>query len=411
MTQHNETRGALTNGTRELTMTDRNFVYAGNGFISDENFDFDAALRVSGDFVGDDKDNYCRMIVTALNAVPSLPAGDGLTDLRDRIEAAIEAVEDQDNHAALAILRTILAAHRQPDAPPNPPVIDTAPMYKALDESRLALLAVNSAASQKAIAMIDAILNCAPRQPGEVGAGVLTGWKLVPTFPTRQMVADARVALGDNADVTDALIAAIAAAPTASAQQDEREAFERWVSTVWRPDDGAELLKREFPRMAFAAWQARADNAGPISRVYICPEADVECSKCGNLDVPLCATQQVQADAGAVAEGYGATDFGYTFAGIELAEGDKRLMSMLVKAFGTDHPAVDDMAALLFRARPAAESDKRDAERYRWLRDNVHNESSLWDVHGPDEFTMGVDDLNTAIDAAMSREQSGGEPK
>lgn len=38
----------------------------------------------------------------------------GLTDLDERIKAAIEAVEDQDNHAALAILRTILAAPRQP---------------------------------------------------------------------------------------------------------------------------------------------------------------------------------------------------------------------------------------------------------------------------------------------------------
>lgn len=49
---------------------------------------------------------------------------------------------------------------------------------------------------------------------------------------------------------------------------------------------------------------------------------------------------------------YGATDFGYTFAGIELSDGAKRLMSMLVRAFGTDHPAVDDMTAILFAASP-----------------------------------------------------------
>lgn len=35
-----------------------------------------------------------------------------LTDFDERINAAIEAVEDQDNHAALAILRTMLAQHQ-----------------------------------------------------------------------------------------------------------------------------------------------------------------------------------------------------------------------------------------------------------------------------------------------------------
>jgi hypothetical protein len=34
----------------------------------------------------------------------------------------------------------------------------------------------------------------------------------------------------------------------------EREDFEKWVTTVWRPDDGEELLKKEFPRFAFAAY-------------------------------------------------------------------------------------------------------------------------------------------------------------
>lgn len=38
----------------------------------------------------------------------------------------------------------------------------------------------------------------------------------------------------------------------------EREAFEKWVTEVWRPDDGKKLLEKEFPRFAFAAWQARA---------------------------------------------------------------------------------------------------------------------------------------------------------
>ncbi len=45
---------------------------------------------------------------------------------------------------------------------------------------------------------------------------------------------------------------------------DERAAFEAWVTTKWRPDDGAQLLAREFPRFAFAAWQARAALAATV---------------------------------------------------------------------------------------------------------------------------------------------------
>lgn len=36
----------------------------------------------------------------------------------------------------------------------------------------------------------------------------------------------------------------------------DRESFVHWVSTEWRPDDGAELLEKDWPRFAFAAWQA-----------------------------------------------------------------------------------------------------------------------------------------------------------
>jgi hypothetical protein len=32
--------------------------------------------------------------------------------------------------------------------------------------------------------------------------------------------------------------------------------FKKWVTTVWRPDDGAELLNREWPKFAFAAFEA-----------------------------------------------------------------------------------------------------------------------------------------------------------
>ncbi|PXX41133.1 MULTISPECIES: hypothetical protein [Burkholderia] len=36
----------------------------------------------------------------------------------------------------------------------------------------------------------------------------------------------------------------------------EREEFVNWVATEWRPDDGAELVEKDWPRFAFAAFQA-----------------------------------------------------------------------------------------------------------------------------------------------------------
>ena len=36
----------------------------------------------------------------------------------------------------------------------------------------------------------------------------------------------------------------------------DRESFVHWVSTEWRPDDGAELLEKDWPRFAFAVCQA-----------------------------------------------------------------------------------------------------------------------------------------------------------
>ena len=50
---------------------------------------------------------------------------------------------------------------------------------------------------------------------------------------------------------------------------------------------------------------------------------------------------------------YGATDFGWSFAGMSLADGDKRLMALIVHALGSDHPAVADLVALIFRAAHA----------------------------------------------------------
>lgn len=47
---------------------------------------------------------------------------------------------------------------------------------------------------------------------------------------------------------------------------------------------------------------------------------------------------------------YGSTDCA-TFAGLPMTDGDKRLSAMLTQAFGTDHPAIHDLVALLFAAR------------------------------------------------------------
>ena len=57
----------FTNGDRAMTMEGRTFTVESNGFILDNNFDFDAGLQVSGDFVGKEKAQYAQMIADALN--------------------------------------------------------------------------------------------------------------------------------------------------------------------------------------------------------------------------------------------------------------------------------------------------------------------------------------------------------
>ncbi len=56
-----------TNTERHMTMEDRFFTADEDGFITDNNFDFDAAMHVSGDFVDNEKALYAQMIVSALN--------------------------------------------------------------------------------------------------------------------------------------------------------------------------------------------------------------------------------------------------------------------------------------------------------------------------------------------------------
>ncbi|AOZ06798.1 hypothetical protein [Cupriavidus malaysiensis] len=80
-------------------------------------------------------------------------------------------------------------------------------------------------------------------------------------------------------------------------------------------------------------------------------------------DVAAFIEREAEPAALPAADGYGDTEFGYTFVGIDLEEGDKRLMAMLVRALGTDHPAIDDMTALLFRSRALALSPDSAAAR------------------------------------------------
>jgi hypothetical protein len=73
------------------------------------------------------------------------------------------------------------------------------------------------------------------------------------------------------------------------------------------------------------------------------------------------------AQTAGLSDGYGKTAFGFTFAGVDLTDGDKRLAALMVRALGTDHPAMDDFVSLVFRARPshasrAALAASRDAE-------------------------------------------------
>lgn len=60
----------FTNGDRKMTMKGRTFTVEGDDFIIDNNFDFDAGLKVSGDFVDGEKRQYAEMIAAALNSLP-----------------------------------------------------------------------------------------------------------------------------------------------------------------------------------------------------------------------------------------------------------------------------------------------------------------------------------------------------
>lgn len=84
----------------------------------------------------------------------------------------------------------------------------------------------------------------------------------------------------------------------------------------------------------------------------------------------------------------------------QLAEASDRLQRLLTEAFGTRHPAIDDLAVILFAVK--------DARRYRWLRKQHWNDAPLCVVVQPRQAVKlgydcpALDRLDAAIDEAMA---------
>lgn len=80
----------FTNTNRKMTMEDRFFVVNEDGYILDNNFDFDAGWQITGDFVDGEKYEYAQMIVAALNKVAK-------EDRDEEQRRIIESIEDNDS--------------------------------------------------------------------------------------------------------------------------------------------------------------------------------------------------------------------------------------------------------------------------------------------------------------------------
>jgi hypothetical protein len=84
-----------TNTRREMVMDHRFFVAQDGAFIGDENFDFDAGLKVSGDFVDDEKRRYAQMIACTLNnAVKAMSERDALTAQNQELRKALKWIQE-----------------------------------------------------------------------------------------------------------------------------------------------------------------------------------------------------------------------------------------------------------------------------------------------------------------------------
>ena len=212
----------------------------------------------------------------------------------------------------------------------------------------------------------------APRQPGEMGAGVqptcsvfddmLRSLEHVECVYRLNVVKD-----GEPSSTLDNLQRVIARAKAASAQQDEREALGE--------SNRLQFLMNRYPGTV----EFKRSTVLAIMRQF--GEALL--------------AQQVQADAGAVPFGYAQPSGGNYFTRT------KRI--------------ADRIGGLVpIYTHPAGESDKRDTERYQWMIEHVHTHR-LWERKEawfclPNNATegRGYSTASAAIDAAMSREQSGG---
>lgn len=80
----------FTNTNRKITMEDRFFTVNEDGFILDNNFDFDAGWQITGDFVDGEKYEYAQMIAAALNKVAA-------EDRDEEQRRLIESLEDTES--------------------------------------------------------------------------------------------------------------------------------------------------------------------------------------------------------------------------------------------------------------------------------------------------------------------------
>lgn len=146
------------------------------------------------------------------------------------------------------------------------PPVDTSPMYKALIEARLALLAVNSFASQVAIGLIDKVLNAAPDDASapalQAGQGEVTDDRLIEALSG---IADENIRVNHVGDLIEAGRAILAlASPTheRAAPAPEPVYWEsRWLDTANMPHTWSEWQRCE-PRNPYT--DTAADKAREI---------------------------------------------------------------------------------------------------------------------------------------------------
>jgi hypothetical protein len=101
-----------TNTNHGFVMTDRNFTVSGDGYIQDNNFDYDAGLTISGDFSEGDKAKYTQMICDALNSytTPPPPTLDFAAGMMKAVEVAKQYGERYGSWVVGSVCKDILAA-------------------------------------------------------------------------------------------------------------------------------------------------------------------------------------------------------------------------------------------------------------------------------------------------------------